>query len=71
MLRCFFGCDKIDMVVKGKFFDEFITNLMVDVTKVTYSPLILLFGMFPYNHGLTKEMREARESVAILRGIST
>jgi hypothetical protein len=44
---------------------------MVDVTKVTYSPLILLFGIFPYNHGFTKEMKEVKENVAILRGIST
>jgi hypothetical protein len=48
MLRCFFGCDKIETVIKEMPFDEFMIKLMDDATLVTISPLMIIFGKYPY-----------------------
>jgi hypothetical protein len=70
MLKCFFGCDKVDTVIKGKSFDEFVAYLMDDVTNLTFSPLMLTIGKFAYNYGLTQRIRKVKEEIAIFRGIS-
>jgi cytochrome P450 len=70
MLACFFGSDKVETKVHGKNFDEFIVKVMEDATMITVSPLILLFGMLPYNLGLTKRIRGVKESIAILHEIA-
>jgi hypothetical protein len=70
MLKCFFGCDKVDAVIKGKSFDEFVVHLLDDVMSLTYSPLMLFFGISAYKYGLTRKIRKYREEIAIFRGIA-
>lgn len=69
ILKCFFGEDNFKEEIKGVPISNVIVEMVEDSVKISFSPLVLLFGNKAFDWNLTNQIKKYKETITIFNSI--
>lgn len=67
LMRCFFGCDEVDIKVNERCFEDALTDIISRAAALSLNKFMVFCGKYAYKIGLTKEIREIKSDIDTFR----